>query len=98
MCEQNPEVHTCVLEAYQTRLVQLAIADPTTVAPPVVTYQCPADAGPLTAQFYNQFAPPTAVLYWKGDQQILFLAAVRQWREVRPAGLRILGAPGRSQT
>ncbi|WP_118914965.1 MliC family protein [Mycobacterium shigaense] len=72
-CAQNPDLHTCVLEAYQTRLVQLAIADPATVAPPVITYHCPADAGPLTAQFYNQFAPPTAVLNWKGSQQILFL-------------------------
>ncbi|SPM37046.1 hypothetical protein MRAB57_4889 [Mycobacterium rhizamassiliense] len=71
-CAQNPDVHTCVLQAYQTRLVQLAIADPATVAPPVITYHCPADSGPLTAQFYNQFAPPTAVLNWKGSQQILF--------------------------
>lgn len=71
-CAQNPEVHTCVLEAYQTRLVQLAIADPATVAPPVITYHCPGDSGPLTAQFYNQFAPPTAVLNWNGSQQILF--------------------------
>lgn len=72
-CARNADVHTCVLEAYQTRLVQLAIADPATVAPPVITYHCPADAGPLTAQFYNQFAPPTAVLNWKGTQQILFI-------------------------
>ena len=72
-CAGNADVHTCVLEAYQTRLVQLALADPATVQPPVVTYQCPADSGPLTAQFYNQFAPPTAVLNWKGTQEILFI-------------------------
>ncbi|HEV7361955.1 MAG TPA: MliC family protein [Mycobacterium sp.] len=72
-CARNADVHTCVLEAYQTRLVQLALADPTTVAPPVTTYHCPADSGPLTAQFYNQFAPPTAVLNWKGNQEILFI-------------------------
>jgi uncharacterized protein len=72
-CAQNTDVRTCVLEAYQTRLVQLAVADPATVQPPVVTYQCPADTGPLTAQFYNRFAPPTAVLNWKGTQEILFL-------------------------
>ena len=73
-CAQNADVHTsCVLDAYQTRLVQLAVADPATVAPPVVTYQCPADFGPLTAQFYNQFDPPTAVLNWKGTQEILFI-------------------------
>ncbi len=72
-CAHDTDARTCVLEAYQTRLVQLAIADPATVAPPVVTYQCPADFGPLTAQFYNQFDPPTAVLNWKGNQEILFL-------------------------
>ena len=72
-CANNLDVHACVLEAYQTRLVQLAIADPATPAPPVITYRCPADSGPLTAQFYNQFAPPTAVLNWKGNQQILFI-------------------------
>ena len=27
----------------------------------------------MTAQFYNQFDPPTAVLNWKGNQEILFL-------------------------
>jgi uncharacterized protein len=53
--------------------VQLAIADPATAAPPVITYHCPADSGPLTAQFYNQFDPQTAVLDWKGNQEILFI-------------------------
>ncbi|OCB39803.1 hypothetical protein A5675_13255 [Mycobacterium malmoense] len=71
-CAQNPQPGTCLAEAYQTRLVQLAIADPGTLSPPVVTYQCPADAGPLTAQFYNEFDPPAAVLDWKGNQEILF--------------------------
>ncbi|WAC89433.1 MliC family protein [Mycobacterium sp. Aquia_213] len=72
-CARNADIHTCVLEAYQTRLVQLAIADPATAAPPVISYHCPAQFGPLTAQFYNQFAPPTAVLNWKGTQEILFV-------------------------
>jgi uncharacterized protein len=72
-CTQNSDVPTCLVEAYQMRLVQLAIADPATVAPPVITYHCPADSGPLTAQFYNQFDPQTAVLDWKGNQQILFI-------------------------
>jgi uncharacterized protein len=48
-CTQNSDVPTCLVEAYQTRLVQLAIADPATVAPPVIAYHCPADSGPLTA-------------------------------------------------
>lgn len=72
-CAHNADAHTCVQEAYQTRLVQLAIADPATAAPPVITYHCPVGSGPLTAQFYNQLDPQTAVLNWKGNQEILFL-------------------------
>lgn len=72
-CTPNADMRTCILEAYQTRLVQLALTDPGTVKPPVITYQCPAGFGPLTAQFYNQFDPPTAVLDWKGNQEILFI-------------------------
>lgn len=72
-CADAIEMRVCVLEAYQTRLVELAIADPATVAPPVVTYNCPADAGTLTAQFYNQLDPKTAVLDWKGVRVILFI-------------------------
>lgn len=33
----------------------------------------PAGFGQVTAQFYNQLAPPSAVLNWKGDHQALFL-------------------------
>lgn len=33
----------------------------------------PAGFGQVTAQFYNQLAPPSAVLNWKGDHQVLFL-------------------------
>ncbi|TVS86247.1 lysozyme inhibitor LprI family protein [Mycobacterium helveticum] len=32
-----------------------------------------AGFGQLTAQFYNQLAPPSAVLNWKGDHQVLNL-------------------------
>ncbi|WP_459544903.1 MliC family protein [Mycobacterium tuberculosis] len=72
-CAQDTDPRTCVQEAYQTRLVQLAIADPATATPPVLTYRCPTQDGPLTAQFYNQFDPKTAVLNWKGDQVIVFV-------------------------
>jgi uncharacterized protein len=72
-CADTGDMRTCVTEAYQTRLVELAIADPGTVVPPVISYNCPADAGTLTAQFYNQFDPKTAVLDWKGMRVILFV-------------------------
>lgn len=73
LVRKTPTRVTCVQEAYQTRLVQLAIADPATATPPVLTYRCPTQDGPLTAQFYNQFDPKTAVLNWKGDQVIVFV-------------------------
>lgn len=72
-CADFVDARTCVQEAYQTRLVELAIADPATAAPPVVNYNCPADSGPLSAQFYNQLDPQTAVLNWKGTRVILFV-------------------------
>ena len=72
-CGDFVDARTCLLEAYQTRVVELAIADPATVAPPVVSYNWPADSGPLTAQFYNDFDPKTAVLEWKGTRIILFI-------------------------
>lgn len=72
-CADFVDVRTCLVEAYQTRLVELAVADPATVAPPVVTYNCPADNGPLTAQFYNELDPKAAVLNWKGTRVILFI-------------------------
>ncbi|QLL09643.1 MliC family protein [Mycobacterium vicinigordonae] len=72
-CADAPDLRTCVIEAYQTRLVELTITDPATVSPPVVSYDCPADAGTLSARFYNDFDPKTAVLDWKGNRVILFL-------------------------
>lgn len=72
-CTDRVDVRTCLVEAYQTRLVELAIADPATVAPPVVTYNCPPGDGPLTAQFYNDLDPKAAVLNWKGTRIILFV-------------------------
>jgi uncharacterized protein len=72
-CGDFVDARTCLSEAYQTRLVELAIADPATAAPPVVSYDCPAASGPLTAQFYNQLDPQTAVLNWRGTRVILFI-------------------------
>lgn len=72
-CAQNSDMRTCVLEAYESALVELAINDPATIAPPVITYNCPPDSSPLTAQFYNQLDPHSALLNWKGDREIVFI-------------------------
>lgn len=71
-CWKADDVRRCVLEAYQTRLVELKIDDPATVTPPTVTYRCPDPAKAFTAQFYNQFEPPAAVLTWGTDKAIVF--------------------------
>jgi uncharacterized protein len=72
-CRSSGDERTCIVQAYQTRLVELAIGDPATPVPPVVTYNCPGNSGPLSAQFYNDFDPQTAVLDWKGARIILFI-------------------------
>ncbi len=71
-CWKADDVHQCVLDAYRTKLVELKIDDPDTVTPETVTYQCPDPAKPLTARFYNQFDPPTAVLTWGSESAVLF--------------------------
>ena len=96
-CAQNADMHTCVLEAYQTRLVQLAIADPATVAPPVVAYQCPADFGPLDRTVLQPVRPADRGAQLERKPRDPFHPTVRQWGQVRPPGFGILGAPGRGQ-
>ncbi len=72
-CWKADDMRRCVVEAYQTRLVELKINDPDTVAPPTVTYRCPDVHKPLTAQFYNQFDPKAAVLTWGQDRAVVFV-------------------------
>ena len=72
-CWKADDLRRCVLESYQTRLVELKIDDPDTVRPEAVTYECPDGSKPLTAQFYNQFDPKAAVLTWGTDKAIVFV-------------------------
>jgi uncharacterized protein len=71
-CWKDGDVRTCVLEAYQTRLVELKLNRSDTIVPPIVEYRCDDDSKPLSAVFYNEFEPRSAVLTWGDDQAIIF--------------------------
>lgn len=73
-CWQNADVKRCLVEAYQTRLVELHVDDPNTAVPDVVTYVCPTlGTTAFTAQFYNDFDPNAAVLSLGEDTAITFI-------------------------
>ncbi|CAN5421695.1 MliC family protein [soil metagenome] len=71
-CWKADDVRRCVVEAYRTRLFELKVDDADTVTPETVTYRCPDPTKPFTAQFYNQFDPPAAVLSWGADKAVVF--------------------------
>jgi len=63
-----------VLEAYQTRLVELQIARGAQVVPAPVEYACGDNSKPFTAVFYNDIDPRSAVLTYGGDSQAIVFA------------------------
>jgi len=62
----------CVLDAYRTRLVELAIQAPGTIVPTAVEYRCSDNAQPFTMTYYNDIDPQAAVMTWGNDQAIVF--------------------------
>ncbi|MDY6997126.1 MAG: MliC family protein [Actinomycetota bacterium] len=68
-CWKGPDLRRCVLEAYQTRLIELQL--PTLPEPPVVNYRCDDTATPLSARFYPDADPSAMVLTWGADSAIL---------------------------
>ena len=71
-CWKADDRTRCVREAYQTRLVELAINGGGAVVPATVEYRCDDNSRPLTAVFYNDIDPPAAVISWGDDQAIAF--------------------------
>lgn len=70
-CWKADDLRQCVLEAYQTRLVELQIDRPATVAPPAVEYRCDDSSKPVSGVFYNDVDPAAMVLRVGDDQAIL---------------------------
>lgn len=71
-CWKEDDPRTCVLDAYRTRLVELAINAPGMVVPKAVEYRCSDNRNPFTMVFYNDIDPRAAVMTWGNDQAIVF--------------------------
>lgn len=71
-CWQAVDRHRCLLEAYQTRIVELQIGG--MPVPAAVKYQCDDASKPVSVVFYNTLDPQAAVVHWGRDQAIVFPA------------------------
>lgn len=70
-CWKAGDIRQCVLEAYQTRLVELQASHRDAPVPPTVEYRCDDTSRPVSAVFYNDIDPPSMILTWGDDQAIL---------------------------
>ena len=61
-----------MLDAYRTRLVELAIQAPDRIVPKTVEYRCSDNAKPFTMTYYNDIDPQAAVMTWGNDQAVVF--------------------------
>ncbi len=71
-CWKQADPRLCVLEAYRTRLVELAIAAPGAAVPKTVEYRCSDNREPFTMTYYNDTDPQAAVMVFGNDQAIVF--------------------------
>jgi uncharacterized protein len=71
-CSRAVDPHRCLVESYQTRLVELTINGGGIQVPAKVEYRCDDNSKPVTAVFYNDIDPTAAVISWGNDQAIVF--------------------------
>ncbi|MEK0265118.1 lysozyme inhibitor LprI family protein [Stenotrophomonas rhizophila] len=71
-CSRAVDPHRCLVESYQTRLVELTINGGGIQVPATVEYRCDDNSKPVTAVFYNDIDPTAAVVSWGRDQAIVF--------------------------
>jgi uncharacterized protein len=71
-CSRAVDPHRCLVESYQTRLVELTINGGGIPVPATVEYRCDDNSKPVTAVFYNDIDPTAAVVSWGRDQAIVF--------------------------
>lgn len=71
-CWKEDDKRRCALEAYWTRLAELQINSPETMAPTPVEFRCDDNRQAVSAAFYSQFDPLSVVLTVGKDQAILF--------------------------
>lgn len=73
-CWQAVDRHRCLIESYQTRIVELNIGSGGVPAPTPVHYQCDDASKPVSVVFYNELDPQAAVVSLGKDQAIVFPA------------------------
>lgn len=73
-CWQAVDANRCLLESYQTRIVELRLASPSAPAAKAVQYACDDASKPLSVAFYNTLDPQVAVIRLGRDQAIAFAA------------------------
>ena len=73
-CWQAVDARRCLVEAYQTRLVELQIATTPGPAPAAVNFVCEGSDKPLAVTYYNDIEPNAALIRLGQDQAIAFLA------------------------
>ena len=72
-CWKSAAVKTCVEREYRSRIVELQIVSGQVQGLAPVSFRCTgAPAAPVTATFYNETEPPSAVLTVGTDQVIAF--------------------------
>lgn len=71
-CSRAVDPHRCLVESYQTRLVELTLNAGGIQVPAKVEYRCDDNSKPVTAVFYNDIDPTAAVVSWGNDQAIVF--------------------------
>jgi uncharacterized protein len=71
-CSRAVDPQRCLVESYQTRLVELTINGGGIQVPAKVEYRCDDNSKPVTAVFYNDIDPTAAVVSWGSDQAIVF--------------------------
>lgn len=73
-CWQAVDARRCLVEAYQTRIVELQIEAATGPAPAPATFICEGTDKPLAVTYYNAIEPKSAAIRLGQDQAIAFLA------------------------
>jgi uncharacterized protein len=73
-CWQAVDANRCLLESYQTRIVELRLGASSAPAAKAVQYACGDTNKPLSVVFHNELDPQVAVIRLGRDQAITFAA------------------------
>jgi len=73
-CWQAVDANRCLVESYQTRIVELRLSSASAPAAKAVQYTCDDASKPLSVVFHNELDPQVAVVRLGRDQAITFAA------------------------